>query len=118
MITLFATMFSTNLLSSIDANENTRFSYVCYEQNGNVMLSMFDKTNPSKNIETIDIGISTNCLEKITMDIQNNYIRIAATYTTDEVIHSYFDKNTLEFSQVNVMDSEILLAHAGSISAE
>ncbi|MFA6467659.1 MAG: hypothetical protein WCW35_02100 [Bacteroidota bacterium] len=118
MITLFATMFSTNLLSTLEANENTQFSYVCYEQNGNVMLSKFDKANPSKSIETIDVGISTNCLEKITMDIQNNHLRIAAAYTTDAVIHSYFDKNTLEFCQVSVMDSEILLANATPLAAK
>jgi hypothetical protein len=105
---LFVSTLATQPAVHLESTKNEAISYICYIDNDNVMLSKVEKDKSTLRTTIIDTGISTNCLEKITMAFQNDDLCITATYVNNDPLNAYFDKTSLEFKQITLVDPNLL----------
>ena len=111
-VAIIAALFSPSVGSHNGSNEINGFSYVCYVQNENLMLCKSSNGGPEANQESIDTGISTNFLEDVTIDIQNQFVVVTASYNTGETIRGFFDKTTMDLNQICCVDQHVLFANS------
>jgi hypothetical protein len=101
---LFVSTLATAPVATLETGNNTQISYVCYIENGNLMLAELQKGNNEIKTKITDTGISTNDLEKVTMNLQNNNVCLSVEYSGNEPLNAYFNCTSLEFSQIQLSE--------------
>jgi hypothetical protein len=108
MTTLFTFLFvatmATSPVSTLENVKNSNISYVCFIENGNMMLTKVEKEDSHFTTETTDTGISTNNIEKVTMSLQNSDLCMTVSYQDSEPLNAYFNSNSLEMNQISITD--------------
>jgi hypothetical protein len=114
MTTLFTILFVSTLTTSpvatLESDKNSNISYVCYIENGNLMLAKALKERSGFKTEMIDTGISTNDIEKVTMELQNDDLCLMISYQNAEALNAYFNSRTLEMNQISLNETTLFAA--------
>lgn len=111
MTTVFTILFASTLFTTpaatLESDKNSTISYVCYVEEGNLLLTKVTKEQSGLSFETVDTGISTNNIEKVTMALQNNDICVTVSYMTTESVQAYFNSTTLDFNQISLSEPTV-----------
>jgi hypothetical protein len=109
---LFASTLSAQPVQHITDLKNDGISYVCYMENDVLMLAKVQQDASVLETRIIDTGIFTNSIEKVTMELQNGEICVNVTYTDSPALQAFFDRTSLELSQI-MLSEPMQLADSG-----
>jgi len=107
---LFVSTLATAPVATLDHEKNSHISYVCYIEDGNLMLAKLLKGETEIKTTITDTGISTNDIEKVTITMENETLRLSVAYGISEPLNAYFNRSSLEFDQIQLSEPTIFAA--------